>query len=161
MSVDEIAFFYVVMTENMLKEDDSLLHDGEKFLATYPASSYAMSVKNWMEQTIDAKRRVFEGEQEVAAAVNKLDARQRGDLCQVASVYKEHEQLREARRLYESCLSSGQTVFTQGNILTILVVTSQQMGDFSSARRYMAQMEKVDEKTYRSMKGLMMSWPAD
>ncbi len=161
MTIAEIASFYVVMTEDILHQEDAVLRDGEIFLAKYPASNYGQSVKMWMEKTIDAKRAVFEGEQEIATAVNKLDARQRGDLCQVGAVYKEHEQLREARRLYETCLAGGQTVFTQGNILTILVVIAQQMGDFESARRYMTQMETRDPKMYKSMKGLMMSWPSD
>jgi TolB-like protein len=157
----EIASYYVVMTENTLQQQDALLRDGEKFLATYPASMYAGPVKMYMEQVIDQKRKTFEGEQRVAAAVNALNPQQRGDLCQVAGVYKENDQLREARRLYEACLTSGHTVFQPGVILEILVVTAQQQGDFAGARRYMTQLEKADEKTYRQMKGVMMTWPAD
>ena len=112
ISIGEMAAYYVVFTEDAMHEDDAVLRDGEKFLAKYPASTYSTSVKAYMEKIIDPKRRAFEGEQEVAAAVNKLDSNQRADLCQVAAVYKEKEQLREARRLYEACLNGGHTVFT-------------------------------------------------
>jgi TolB-like protein len=156
----EIAEMWALQAEKSLFMQDAVLRDGEKFLAKHPASVYAPMIKTAMEGIIDEKRKVFEGEQEVAAAVNKMDPSERNDLCKVAIVYNENHQLREARRLLDACLSS-KSMFPRTATLSLLVSLSAQAGDYPSARRYMGILEKEDKKAWEGYKAWMNTWPSD
>jgi TolB-like protein len=161
-TVQEMASFYILNAYYMLHEHDNFLRDGEKYLAAYPGSMMAGSVRNWMQDIVNQKRQVFEGQQEVANAVNQMEPAQRADLCMVALKYNEHKQFREALRLFETCLSSGKpTLLPRASSLQVMMVIAQQAGDYAAARRYMAMLEKEDKKTYDSMKLQMQYWPKD
>jgi TolB-like protein len=160
-STAEFAEYNLLVAEQSMREDDALLHDGEKFLAQHPASSFAPSVRMWLEQAIDHKRRVFDGQQEVAEELDKQSAHERADPCRVATVYRDTEQLREARRLFEVCLARGHSFWAPADIDFALAQISAQMNDYGAARRYMTQMEKADPKKFRDFKGVMMGWPTD
>jgi tetratricopeptide (TPR) repeat protein len=161
ITVPELASFYLLMCYMNEKNDDALLHDGEKFLAKYPASMYSVSVRTWLDQAIERKRQAFEGEQEVVKAVNDMEPQKRADLCQVGMVYNEHHQYKEARRLLDQCLQSGKSVFPRPVIYQLLIVMSSQLGDYAAGRRYLEQLQREDPKSYNSMKGMTAGWPKD
>jgi TolB-like protein len=156
----ELAEFWIVQSEERLFMTDAVLRDGEKFIAKHPASTYAPMIKNTMERIIDEKRKVFEGEQEVAAAVNKMEPDARNDLCRVGVVYNENHQFREARRLLDACLST-KSIFPRSATLSILISICAQIGDYGNARRYMAMLEKEDKKSWDGFKGWMNTWPSE
>jgi TolB-like protein len=156
----EIAEFWVVSAEENLFMHDALLRDGEKFIAKHPASTYAPMVKLSMERVIDEKRKVFEGEQEVAAAVNQMEPAARNDVCRVALVYNEHHQVREARRLLDQCLST-KSVITRPVALNLLITLSATNGDYASARRYLGMLEQEDHKAWSNLRQWSNTWPSD
>jgi hypothetical protein len=160
-NTSEIAEMWIVQAEQSLHMNDAALRDGEKFLAGHPASMYAPMIKSAMERIIDEKRAVFEGEQEVAAEVNKMNPAQRNDLCQVGLVYNKNHQVREARRLLDACLAGARSVFPRKATLQLLVTICAQSGDYNAARGYMARLEQEDKKTWDGLKQWMNTWPSE
>jgi TolB-like protein len=156
----EIAEFWVISAEENLFLRDALLRDGEKFIAKHPASTYAPMVKMSMERVIDEKRKVFEGEQEVAAAVNQMEPAARNDVCRVALVYNEHHQVREALRLLDQCLSI-KSVITRPVALNLLITLSATSGDYAGARRYLGMLETEDHKAWSDLRQWSNTWPSD
>src|SRR4051812_23668763 len=50
--VDEVALYYVVLAENMLKQRDAVLHDGEDYMRRFPTSNYFAGTKAMMDTII-------------------------------------------------------------------------------------------------------------
>jgi TolB-like protein len=154
------AAFYVVQTDSLLHDHDAVLHDGEQFLAKFPASPYFSGVKGMMEQAIAKKRKMEEGKTAVVPELDKIEGEQRWNLCRFGWVYRNHEQYKEARRFLRACLEVG----TQEpkSVLPSLIQIDFELGDFAQARKDMAELEKAAPSEYRSWKsGYEMQLPAD
>jgi TolB-like protein len=160
-SLPEMALQHIVVCESMLKDDDAVLRDGEKFVATYPSSTLFLSVRNSMDQSIERKRQREDGRAKAEADIAKLSSTESQDLCKVGLAYNANHQTRQARRLIDQCLAGGKTIMPRAPMLTVLVVAAMDEGDFAAARRYLEQMRNEAPDQYRSLKGFELAMPSD
>ena len=65
--VDELALYYAVIGENVLKQRDAVLHDGEDYLRRFPTSSYFAGAKAMMDVIIREKHEEEQGKEKVKA----------------------------------------------------------------------------------------------
>jgi TolB-like protein len=159
MRVDEVGLFYVILAENSLKQPDALLHDGEDYLRRFPTSSYFASVKSLMDVVIREKREAEEGKEKAKRSLADMSSEDRWNLCRVANQYQWAHQYREAQRLYHACFVVGGV--DKGS-LPMLIQADFMLGDWASARRDLAELEKADPDLYRTTKmGYEMQLPSD
>jgi TolB-like protein len=161
LDVAELAQMYLVQALMTVKDYDGALHEGEKFLQKYSSSNYFASVRMQMDQAIARKREVQDGKAEAAQAIAALPPAQMGDPCKLGEVFKEHHQLLEAHAQLDACLASGRSKLPPGVILTLLIVTTTEQGDFASARRYLDRLKSTDPQLWKSMSGYEMMIPTD
>ena len=159
--VAELAGMYLVQGLMSVKDYDGALREGEKFLAAHGTSNYFQSVRMQMDQAINHKREIQEGGPEAEKEIAGLEPKEKGDPCKVGQVYKSHQQFKKAREQLDVCLAGGRSVLPQAVILTLLVQTASEQGDFQSARKYMDRLKAADPNLYKSMSGYEMSFPAD
>lgn len=141
---DELAAFYLVVMENLLKERDLVLRDGEAFLKRFPQSLRWKSVESMVKDAIDHKRKIEEGKATVAVELAKLSSSDRWDLCRVARVYNWEQQKTEAQRLFRACLEVGTA--RRADVLRDLVFNDIELGDWQAARADFAALEKEAPK---------------
>lgn len=159
LRVDEMALYYVIYAESMLKEPDAALRDGEAFLRRFPASQFFASSKMLMETIIREKHEVVEGKEKVKEEVARLSSDQRWNLCRVATDYAFAHQYREAQRLFHACFAVGGV---DKHALPQLIQTDVALGDWAAARKDLGELEKADPEMYRNMKvAYEMSIPSD
>jgi TolB-like protein len=159
LRVDELALYYVIVAEGMLKEKDAVLRDGEEFMRRFATSMYFSSVKMTMDNVIREKREVEEGKQKLSKELADLNNEQRWNLCRVGTTYSFAHQYREAQRLYRACFAVGGV---DKNSLPQLIRIDVELGDWAAARRDLGELEKADPNMYRSMKvGYEMAIPSD
>lgn len=157
---DELAAFYVVVSEQSLKQYNALLADGEAFLKRFPDSLYFRSVESMVEQGIRHQRAVEEGKPKVAADLAALSSARRWDLCEVAFLYRSRAQHAEAQRLFRACLAVGSRARIE--TLRSLVLEDLECADWASARKDAATLEQEDPAAYRNLKGSVdAQLPAD
>lgn len=146
----------------MLKDDDALLREGEKFLALYPGNLQYQGVRAQMDAAIDRKREADENKAAADKAIAELAPALRGDLCMVAVQYNSNKQYREARAKFEECQKAGGSkLFPPGQVEQFLVIACHGAGDFKAARAHMRELEKVDPKLYRSFSSFEQVIPID
>ncbi len=160
-SLPEMALQHIVLCEGMLKDDDGVLRDGEKFLASYPSSMMFGSVRNSMDQSIERKRQREDGRAKAEAEIAQLSPTESQDLCKVGLAYNSNHQSRQARRLIDQCLAGGKTIMPRAPMLTVLVVAAMDEGDFRGARHYLEVMRTEAPEQYRGMKGFELAMPTD
>ena len=158
--VDEVALYYVIIAENMLKQHDAVLHDGEEYLRHFPTSSYFAGTKAMMDQVIREKHEVVEGKEKAKKSVADMSSEQRWNLCHVANQYQWAHQYREAQRLYHACFAVSGGV--EKSALPMLIQADFMLGDWAAARKDLGELEKADPEMYRTMKmGYEMQLPSD
>jgi TolB-like protein len=158
--VDEVALYYVIIAENMLKQHDAVLHDGEEYLRHFPTSSYFAGTKAMMDQVIREKHEVEQGKEKAKKSVADMSSEQRWNLCHVANQYQWAHQYREAQRLYHACFAVSGGV--EKSALPMLIQADFMLGDWAAARKDLADLEKADPEMYRTMKmGYEMQMPSD
>jgi hypothetical protein len=131
--IDEIALWYVVKCEHMLKLRDGVLLDGETFLKKYPTSVFFSAVQSMMNGNIEYKRKAEEGRKKADEELAKLGNVNRWDLCWIGQIYAQHGQNAEAQRLYRGCAAVGTRPKWQAYIQ--LVQIDVELADWASARR--------------------------
>ncbi len=157
--IDELSMSYVVFAENMLKQRDAVLHDGEDFLRRFPTSMYFTGVKSTMDMVIREKHEVVEGKDKVKQEMARLSSEQRWNLCRVATEYAFAHQYVEAQRLFHACFAVGGV---DKHALPQLIQIDVQLGDWAAARKDLGELEKSDPEMYRTMKvGYEMAIPSD
>jgi TolB-like protein len=161
VDVSELLAFNLIQAASMSKDHDRVLREGEKFLSKYATGNYFMSVKSMMEQAIEWKRSVEEGQKTGPAAIAALSPAEQADPCKVAMVWHEHKQLVNARREFERCMKSRPASWPASLPLQMLVVVATLQGDVVAARSYLKQLETVDPASYKSYKSFELQWPAD
>jgi len=158
--VDEVALYYVIIGENMLKQHDAVLHDGEDYLRRFPTSSFFAGTKVMMDVVIREKHEVEQGKQKVKEKLAQMSSEQRWNLCHVANEYQWAHQYREAQRLYHACFAVGGGV--DKTALPMLIQADFMLGDWAAARKDLGELEKADPEMYRTMKmGYEMQLPSD
>ena len=158
--VDEAALYYVIIGENMLKEPDAVLRDGEDYLRRFPTSSFFAGTKAMMDGVIREKHEVEEGQKKVKERLAEMSSEQRWNLCHVANEYQWAHQYREAQRLYHACFAVGGGV--EKSALPMLIQADVMIGDWAAARHDLGELEKADPEMYRTMKvGYEMAIPSD
>jgi TolB-like protein len=150
------AAFYVVQTDYLLHDWDSLLRDGEQFLNKYPGSMYFSAIKGMLEQAIAKKRKKEDGKNTVAAELAKIDGERRWNLCQFGWVYRSHEQHAEARRFLRACLEVG--TGAAKDVLGQLIVEDMECGDITQARKDLDALRQVPGNNAQSYESQV---PAD
>jgi TolB-like protein len=157
--VDTIANF-LVLSDNVLRDEDALLRDGENFLRRAPGSSVFFQIKQLMQTVIDHKRKVEEGKAQLESLLATLSEESRWDLCAVAGMYRNATQLREAQRLRRACLQVGG--HKPAEVLPLLLAIDVELGDWASARADLAALEKADPvEARKSRSAYSMSIPVD
>jgi TolB-like protein len=157
---DEICGFYLVLSENMLKQHDRVLHDGEEFLRKYPSSIYFKSVEGIMQTVINERRKQEEGRAKVAGELAKLNASLKWDLCHVARVYKWNAQGQEALRLFRACLAVG--MHPRGEVLREVIFSEIENADWKGARAHIDELSKSGDKDFAAIRQAMeMQIPSD
>ena len=162
--IDELASFYLVTAYNTLKQRDATLRAGEEFLKKFPRSMYFVSAKSVLETTIQQKRKMEEGQNNVKAKLAELHPTRHWDLCAVADVYKYQNQYPEALRLYKACVEVGAE--HPGLALYNLSYMQIELGDFAGARKTLAELEKLadkpgDKEWASNAKNFQFMMPAD
>jgi TolB-like protein len=143
----ELAGYEVIQAEQLLKDWDALLRDGERFLKRAPGSPYFSSVETLMRRTIDDKRKVDEGKEQVYPALTKLRSDDRWDLCRIATVYEQHAQFPEARRLVRACIAVDPGA--KKSAYVTLVRLDIACADWPAARQDLASLEREDPPAYK------------
>ena len=157
--VDEMALYYVIIAENMLKQSDAALRDGEEFLRRFPASSFFAGAKSTMDFIIREKHEVEAGREKVKQELARLSSDQRWNLCRVATEYTFAHQYPEAQRLFHACFAVGGV---DKNALPQLIQVDVAIGDWAAARKDLGELEKADPEMYRTMKaGYEIAIPSD
>jgi TolB-like protein len=158
-TLDELALFYKVQAESMLKQHDAALRDGELFIAKHPQSIYFTGVKAQLESAIRQKREMEDGKGKVDDELKRLDSRERWNLCNVAHVYSRHHQWREAERLFRACIAVGTA---QKWSWTELLHADIELGNWAQAKKDFAEIEKSGDKdVVQAAKGYLFQVPAD
>ena len=157
--VDEVGLYYVIIGENMLKQRDAVLRDGEDYLRRFPTSNFFAGTKSMMDVVIREKHEEEEGRQKVKQKLAEMSSEQRWNLCHVANEYQWSHQYREAQRLYYACFAVGGV---DKSALPMLIQADVMLGDWAAARHDLGELEKADPEMYRTMKvGYEMAIPSD
>jgi TolB-like protein len=158
--IDELASFYILTCENLLKQRDPLLRDGEAFLKKFPTSMYFKSIEGMLETAIAQRRKEEEGKTKVADELAKLESYDRWDLCRVARVYRAQSQHKEAQRLFRACSDAGTAPKVQA--LRELIMADIELGDWVRVRQDLAALEQDGSEDARSFAhGMAQQVPAD
>jgi TolB-like protein len=104
LRLDEVASFYLVQADSMLRDRDATLRDGEEFLRRFPTSMYFTSVKGIMDMAIAAARAEDEGRAQAKDAIGKLRSQ---EPCDVARQYQRYKQWADAERWLRKCAAGG------------------------------------------------------
>jgi TolB-like protein len=141
-NIDSIANG-MLTADQLLKDGDALLRDGERYLQRAPASQNFANFKARMQGVIDAKRHT---ESEAAAVLATLsrtpESDTRWDLCWVAQMYSRHGQYEAMVRLFDACFKFG--THPRSEYLSTLVTAAWVAGDWSRLRRLLAEWQQAD-----------------
>ncbi len=157
---DDVAGFYLVLCDQVLKEWDALLHDGEQFLNRFPTSIYLPGVKSYLDQAIVKKRKIEEGRTTVLVELAKVEGAERWNLCRFGWIYRSHEMHQEARRFLRACVDVGTAAPKE--VLPQLIQEDVDCADWARARQDLGELERAAPDTYRQRRsGYEMQLPSD
>ena len=106
--VDEMALYYVIIAENMLKQRDAVLRDGEDFLRRFPASSFFARRQGDHGRHHPREARGGAGQREGQGADGVACRRSSAGTCATwRPVRASSHQYREAQRLFHACFAVG------------------------------------------------------
>lgn len=135
-----------------LHDDDGVLREGEKFLARYPGSMWTDGVQMQMNNAINHKHAVADGKKAAAAALAQLPPAERADPCKTAAIYRDHEQLADAKRDYLACdARGGPPGWQPGNMAMILARLALDTSDAALMKKALARLEREDPSLYRKV----------
>lgn len=155
------AHYQLIQAYEMLKDDDAVLREGERFLVLYPGTSYFQGVRSKMDSTIDKKRNFETNKKKAADEISTLSPAERNDPCKVGTIYNSNEQWRDALPTWEKCLKAGGGVFGTAQVHQFLAISAFHAGDFPRAIQEIQGLEKLDTKLYRSTQPLLQVIPVD
>ena len=137
------------------------IHD---FVRKYVDSFYAddaavrtdVPLQAWKDELTDQAR----GAVRSLVPGDRLDSRQKWDLCHVARLYKWNHQLIEAQRLFRACLEVG--TLPRGAVLRELVFADIDLGDWKAARAHYDELVKLNDKDFAAIRqAIELQLPTD
>ncbi|MCU1281864.1 MAG: putative adenylate cyclase, partial [bacterium] len=148
----ETAQMNIVKCYEMLHDDDGVLREGEKFMASYPASMFIQLMRGEMNNAINHKHAVEDGKKEAAQAIAALPPGERNDPCKTAGIYSDKQQLAEAKRDYLACdKRGGPQYWKPGQLTLILARIALDTNDGPLMKTMLARLEKEDPTMYRQI----------
>jgi TolB-like protein len=153
-TVDQIAVM-LVTADQLLRDDEGLLRDGELYLRRAPGSSMFSVIKQLMEGAIARKRQVDEGRDKAVKDVAGINTEARWDLYLIGQLYARNQQFAEAQRLYRACLQVGNRPPVE--VLLALCQVDFQAGDWTSLRADLSALERADAAKAHTFR---VSWAA-
>lgn len=151
-TVDQAAML-LISADQVLRDDDTLLRDGENYLRRAPGSSMFAPIKQLMELAITRKRQVAEGRDKALKDVAEVSGETRWDLFIIGQLYARNQQLVEAQRLLRASLQVGSRPAAE--VLQSLAQVDVQLGDWKSLREDLAALERADGDKARQFR---VSW---
>jgi hypothetical protein len=152
VNVGEQAEMQIVKCYEMLHDDDGVLREGEKFLATYTASMFTQLIQMEMNNAINHKHAVEDGKREAPLAIAKLPPAEQHDPCKTAPIYNDKKQLAEAKRDYLACdARGGPAHWKPGTLPMILARLALDTGDTPLMKRMLARLQTEDATMYRQI----------
>lgn len=138
----------LMLADFRLCDWDAMLRDGEGALQRFPGSPFFSAIKAQVESAIRRKRAISEGKAKAEAEMSALRDDDRWELCQLASIYRRHEQTPEALRLYRGCLATQDPANAREgarkNLLQDMALLAARSGDFKQARVLLRDLEAED-----------------
>lgn len=153
----ESAEYLMVAAYDQLNDDDSLLREGQRYLARYPASNGFVVVRQLVDGAIARQKEREAGRATLAAALAKLGPSERADPCRVAALDFDHHQLAEAEASYRACLVRR----TLPDALVRLTWTEYRLGHFSEVVHLLERIRQQAPERYRQVMQLVDALPVD
>jgi hypothetical protein len=151
-SLVEQAQYYIVYCYGQLKDDDGLLSEGEKFLKKYPASQSASLVQMLMNNAINHKHAIEDGKKAAQQQLAALSPADKADPCKRAPIYKDNQQLDEAKRDWLLCdARGGPAGWGPGNMAMILASLALDTRDAPLMKKSLARLQKENPSMYRTI----------
>jgi hypothetical protein len=152
INVGEQAQMQIVKAYEMLHDDDGVLREGEKFLASYPASMFSQLVQMEMNNAINHKHAVEDGKKSSKEEIAKLPAAEQHDPCKTAQIYNDKQQLADAKRDYLACDARGGVAqWPPGNMSLMLARIALDTGDFALMKKSLARLQHENATLYRTV----------
>jgi TolB-like protein len=151
-SLVEQAQYYIVYCYGQLKDDDGLLSEGEKFLKKYPGSQSAGLVQMLMNNAINHKHAIEDGKKAAQQQLAALPPADKSDPCKRAPIYKDNQQLDEAKRDWLACdARGGPAGWGPGNMAMILASLALDTRDAALMKKSLARLQKENPSMYRTI----------
>jgi hypothetical protein len=154
----ETALYLLVATSDRLADDDTVLREGQRFMALHPLSDGFVGVRQLVDEALARKKQREEGARKVGAALGALKAEERQDPCRTAEVYDTHHQLADARRAYEACVGDDKP---HDKERTALVWVLYHAGDFRAAVTALDQLRVKSPEKWKQIMHLASELPVD
>lgn len=155
------AHWQLIGAYEMLKDDDSALREGERFLVLYPGTMYFQGARGKMDAIIDRKRAVESNKKKAAEDLAALSPAERNDPCKTGPIYNSNEQWKDAIVTWEKCIAAGGGVFGVAQAHQFIGIAALHAGDFPRAIKELQGLEKLDTKLYRATQALLQVIPVD
>ena len=150
-NINEFCGFYTVLAASQTDDPDTVLREGESFLAKYPTSIWFDTVRRDVENAITHKRKEKEDAPRARAALAALPPAQKADPCAVFEVYRHFEQYRDERAPLEKCINLTTGNENLSRLYQALEYACERAGDFACQRRAIEAYEKVDPKRWENV----------
>lgn len=149
----EQAQMNVVKGYDQLHDDDGVLREGEKFLASHPSSMFMTLIRAQMNNAINHKHAVEDGKREAAELIARLPPAERANACKRASIYHDKAQLADAKREYLACDKAGGMgpYAPPGTMALILARIALDTNDPALMKSSLARLEKENPTQYRQI----------
>ncbi len=154
----ETAQYLMVAAYDQLNDDDSVVREGQRFMASYALSDGFVGVRQLVDAALTRKQQRDEGRAKAAAALDKLAPGERNNPCRVAEVFDDHHQLAEARQAFERCLDTPGKHDPQ---VVQLIWVCYHQADFRAVSRLLEKLQKEFPGRYRQVMHLADELPVD
>jgi TolB-like protein len=160
MQADSVST-QVIKCYELLKQDDGVLREGERFLKERPTSMLFSVVQVEMNAAMERKRQADEGGHDSAEEIGKLDAADRKNPCRTGTIYQSHHQYAKARRELEACVRAGEDKVNPGVATLNLVMATWELGDFAAAKHWLDELRQKYPNWYRNLRQFEAMMPLD
>ncbi|HZS35745.1 MAG TPA: CsgG/HfaB family protein [Polyangia bacterium] len=152
----------IMKCDELLKDYDAALAEGEKFLKAHPTSQLFGVVQIEMNAYIETKRQIEEGKRGAADEIARLEPKDRHDPCKTGPIFQSHKQFVDSRRELEACLRTGsKTAAVEYLPLFLLVFATWEGGDFKACQQYLTQLRAKYPDQYRNVRQFESMLPVE
>ena len=157
-SIKELAAMELVYADEVYRDLEGVLRDGERFLAAWPTSIYTFAVRMKVQAALDSIAQTRENAATAARELGKLTPEQRADPCRTVVLYASYGQWADARKLLDN-MKPAQCPPAAQELQWFLV--GMNTGDFARAREALARLRTTAPELARSSAVMELSWPVD